>query len=347
VRTVEDPHGPYNKNGVVRRACKYLGVWIDGDSSGRTLTNAILEKFKAGVPVFFGLCRRLRIARLDRVYSLAVSLLFSLLYGAEFFTRVDVIQRCEVMWWGGVCAFYGLPNGVSNNTLKLLFPKFSLVRKVLLGKVSLSLRGLQKVDTIFPEALVYDRGVLFESHRGGFVQSIRDWGCLFGLPALFLAPDKGLAAHQLDESRISELDTIWDSFSEMTSTRALARLLGGRESFLGTAQAASRFSRLGLRIFILAGTGSLSQSYLKTRDCPQCGVRFDFDHYLCCPALGPELMASLSSYVAVKEFDKFSVAILSRFQVFLHCFRGGQTNKDEDELFAFLDDHASSPDQTP
>jgi hypothetical protein len=236
---------------------------------------------------------------------------------------------------------------VSNCTLRLLFPKFSLVRKVFYGKVSLSLRGLQKVDTIFPEALIYDRGVLFESHRVGFVQSIRDWGCTLGFPALFLEPDRGLVTQQLDAALHSELDATWVTFSEMTSSRALATLLGGRESFLGAAQAASRFSRLGLRIFLLAGTGSLAQSYIKSRDCPQCGVRFSFEHYLSCPALGPELLSSLETYVATDDFDRFSVVILSRFQVFLHCFRGGQVSKDEDELFTSLDDHVSSQDQTP
>lgn len=147
-----------------RSSCKYLGVWLDADRTGRTLHNAIFEKFRAGVPIFFGVCRRMRIARLDRVFSLSQALLFSLLYGAEFLVRMDVVRRCEAAWWSGVRAFYGLPNGVSNATLLQLFPRFSLTHRVILGKVSLALRGLRRLDIIHPEALIYDRGYSFEHH---------------------------------------------------------------------------------------------------------------------------------------------------------------------------------------
>jgi hypothetical protein len=75
----------YNSDTIpLRTSCKYLGVWLDADRSARSLCNAIFEKFRAGVPVFFSLCRRMRIASLDRVFLLAQALLFSLLYGAEF-----------------------------------------------------------------------------------------------------------------------------------------------------------------------------------------------------------------------------------------------------------------------
>jgi hypothetical protein len=60
----------------IRRSCKYLGVWLDGDLSGKALAEAVLYKFKAAVLVFFGLCRRLRLSRLDLVFRLADSLVF-------------------------------------------------------------------------------------------------------------------------------------------------------------------------------------------------------------------------------------------------------------------------------
>jgi hypothetical protein len=82
---------------------------------------------------------------------------------------MDVVSRCEAAWWSGVRGFYGLPNGVSLVTLTLLFPRFSLVHRVLLSKVSLALRALRRLDTLFPEALFYDRGFLFERHRAGFL----------------------------------------------------------------------------------------------------------------------------------------------------------------------------------
>ncbi len=155
-------HGSFRYNGQlipIRSSCKYLGVWLDADRSGRSLRNAILEKFQAGVPVFFNLCRRLRIGDLPHIYQLAQALLFSLLYGAEFMVSADVLRRCETAWWRGVRQFYGLPNGVSSATLRLLFPRFNLVHKVLLGKVGLSLRGLQSRDTLLPEACSNDRGL--------------------------------------------------------------------------------------------------------------------------------------------------------------------------------------------
>jgi hypothetical protein len=311
------------------------------------LASAITEKFKAAVPVFFGLCRRLRISRIDRVYSLASSLLFSLLYGAEFVTKTDVIAQCEVLWWRGVRAFYGLPNGVSNCTLALLFPQFSLVNRVLQAKVSLSLRGLRRTATIFPEAVVYDRGVLFESHRRGFVQSIREWGCAFELPAIFLEPDKGVAIGLLEARREEALDAAWASFSAMSSTRAVAELLGGRANFHRASLEASRFTKLGLRVFLLIVTGSLAQSYSKNRVCSQCGVPFTFVHFLDCPALGSDVYLTLRGFVEREDFERFVICLLSRFQVFIHFFRGGQLSRDEDDMFDLLDDCVGNKDQTP
>lgn len=74
-------HGSFRYEGQLvptRSSCKYLGVWLDADRSCCTLCNAILEKFRGGVPVFFGLCRRLRMGDLSQVYRLDQALLFSI-----------------------------------------------------------------------------------------------------------------------------------------------------------------------------------------------------------------------------------------------------------------------------
>jgi hypothetical protein len=97
----------------IRSSVKYLGVWLDFDLSGKALADAIGAKFKTAIPVFFSLCRRLRLARLDLVFNFANSLVFSLLYSSEFLRRLDVILGCEKQWWSGVRSFYGLPSGVS------------------------------------------------------------------------------------------------------------------------------------------------------------------------------------------------------------------------------------------
>ncbi len=161
-----------------------LGVWLDDDLSGRSLADSILLKFKAAVPVFFGLCRRLRLSRLDLIFRLSDSLVFSLLYGCEFLRRVDVIAKCEDAWWSGIRAFYGLPSGVSKVTLRLVFPRMSLSDRVLRSKFNLLYRGSQPHSTLFPEALVFDRSVLFAMHRHGVSQVFKDW-CDF--PGVYIA----------------------------------------------------------------------------------------------------------------------------------------------------------------
>jgi hypothetical protein len=192
----------------LRSTCKYLGVWLDADRTGRTLRIAIFEKFCAAVPVFFSVYRRMQISRLDRVFSLAQSLLFSLLYGAEFLGRMDVVGRCKAAWWSGIHGFYGLPNGVSGATLLLLFPRFSLIHHVLTSKISLGLRALRRLNTILPEAIVYDSGFLFEHHRRVFfkLSRIGGGGGQLGLRELHLVGDRSEAIGQLDAAHQVSLD---------------------------------------------------------------------------------------------------------------------------------------------
>lgn len=102
--------------------------------------------------------------------------------------------------------FYGLPYGVSNVTLALLFPSFSLVHKVVLGKVRLLLRGLTPLPTVLPEALVYDRGCLFEKHRLGFTQILRDWGQQLGHPDLVFLTDCTEVKGILSEAKVREME---------------------------------------------------------------------------------------------------------------------------------------------
>jgi hypothetical protein len=343
-------HGSFRYEGQripVRMSCKYLGVWLDADRSCRSLKNAILEKFQAGIPVFFSLCRRMKIGDIPHVFRLAQALLFSLIYGAEFIFNLDVIRRCEAAWWRGVRQFYGLPNGVSNAVLRLLFPSFSLVHKALLAKVSLTLRGLQPRSTLLPEALIFDRGFLFERHRTGFTQAIKDWGQQLGLGDIHFETSRAAVAHTLAEARSRELDAVWDAMARMPSTKLIADMTGCRGHFYQTVVEASRFSRLGLRVFLLVVTGSLAQSYLKSRVCPFCLCKFDFEHFLCCAALGPDLYPTLKMRAEDEDWKGFSCLILSRFQVFIHYFRHGQCDVDECELFSaldFQDDDDAQPD---
>jgi hypothetical protein len=263
-------------------------------------------------------------------------LLFSLLYGAEFLDRMDVIQRCETVWWSGIRKFYGLPNGVSNVTLFLIFPRFSLVHKVLLGKISLVLRGLRKLNTLLPEALIFDRGYLFERHRVGFNQSVKDWGTQLGIDDLFMVTEQMTASEKLRAVRERSLDSSWEAFVRMPSTSLVASMLGEREGLFLAANEASKFSRLGLRAFLLSITGSLAQSYLRTRSCTMCGRGFDFQHFLTCPLLGVDLGPALVESAAERDWKRFALITLGRFQTFIHYYKGGSIEQDESELFSAL-----------
>jgi hypothetical protein len=222
--------------------------------------------------------------------------------------------------------------------LGLLFPRFSLVHRVLLLKVSLALRALRRLSTILAEAIIYDRGFLFEHHRTGFLQSIKDWGGQLGLQELHLVGDRGEVSSQLDAARQVSLNGTWDTFARMPSTGLVASLVGSRAHFHAVALEASRYSQLGLRVFLLAITGSLAQSYLRTRACHSCGVQYSFEHFVTCPSLGVDLLRLLETAVANEDWKGFVRILFGRFQVFSHFHRGGVCEPDESDLFAALDD---------
>jgi hypothetical protein len=320
----------------IRRSCKYLGVWIDGDLSGRSLADAISHKFKAAVPVFFGLCRRLRLSRLDLVYRLSESLVFSLLYGGEFLRRVDVIDGCEDAWWSGIRAFYGLPSGVSRATLRLIFPRMALRDRVLRAKYNLMYRGSQPHSTLFPEAFICDRGFLFTTHRRGFSQNFKDWCDFRGFSSLFNAPNPSVVRAELEESRTVVRGEDWAQFSTMKSTSYAASIFQSASAFYSIVFEASKLSRLGVRAMLLSVTGTLSLSYCRSRCCVLCGAKFTFEHLLSCANLGPCVAPSLSAFIQAKDWCGASRIILSRFQVFVHAIRGGELSLEESELFDAL-----------
>jgi hypothetical protein len=330
----------------VRHSCKYLGVWLDGDMSGRALAAAIVHKFTAAVPVFFQLCRGLRLARLDLVYRLASSLLFSLLYGAEFLRRVDIIQQCEEAWWRGVRSFFGLPNGVSGVALRMLFPRVSLTDRVLIAKFGLLIRGSRRLDTIFPEAIVCDRGSLLGKHRKGYSQTLLEWCQFLGVPAAFDSISLAEVREAVATSRARSHEDDWSRFSSMSSTRFAATVFGSRDAISSTLSEASRFGSLGVRVVLLALTGSLSVSYLKSRSC-LCGEKFTFEHYLSCSLLNHSIYPTLQACIGNGDWRGAAVVLLSRFEVFVHAARGGELRSEEVELFQALNASVSDSDPSP
>jgi hypothetical protein len=173
------------------------------------------------------------------------------------------------------------------------------------------------------------------------LQVIKDWGSQLGLPEIYQVGDKGEAAGQLDVSHGQSLDNTWDTFVRMPSTSHIASILGSRQFFREAALAASGFPRPGLQVFLLAITGLLSQSYLKTRACYECGVLFLFELVLSCPALGDDLTPPLvrgERAVSAEDWKGFTLLIFGRFQVFIHLHKGGECDADECELFEALNE---------
>jgi hypothetical protein len=333
----------------LRTSCKYLGVWLDADMSGKTLADAISHKFRAAVPVFFNLCRRLRMGRIDLVHRLGNSLVFSLLYGCEFLRRRDVVEECEQAWWRGVRAFYGLPNGVSTVTLRLMFPKVNLVDKVVLSKFSLLHRGSQPLKTLFPEALVCDRGFLFDKHRKGFSQGLYEWCEQLGLVDVFFEKELSIVRGHIFESRQARKESDWADFSIMSSTTCAAAIFGSPDKFYGLMLEVSRYGRTGVRAVLLVISGALSLSYCKTRICVLCGdtSSYSFAHFLSCQTLGPHLTQSLMLCVESDDLRGAATLLLSRFQVFVHAVRGSELTDDEEELFSMLNEIDAGENELP
>ncbi len=337
-KNVTPPSFKYKRQVIpVRQSCKYLGVWLDKDLSGRALAEAIEQKFRAATPVFFSLCRRLRLSRLDLVFRLASSLLFSLIYGCEFLRRLDVLEKCEEAWWRGVRSFYGLPNGVSSISLRFLFPNFSLIDRALLSKAGLLFRGTQPSSTLFPEAFVCDRGHLLARHRQGFSQIFKDWCQYLGLTEVFEADSMTGVRGLIVAARGRSLDAAWDTFCGMASTMHAASVFQSRSAFQAVLLEASRFGSLGVRAVLLSISGSLTVSYLRSRTC-FCGVKFSFAHFLSCSLMGDCVSGRLERAIEVSDWHRSAVIILSRFEVFLHATRGGELSAEESDLFEALNE---------
>jgi hypothetical protein len=262
-------------------------------------------------------------------------LVFSLLYGCEFLSNIQVLQKCEDAWWTGVRKFYGLPNGVSSVTLRLLFPKVSLIDRVICAKFNLLHRGSQPHDTIFPEAIVCDRALLLGRHRVGFSQCLREWCQFLHYDDVFDAERMTDVRARLTAVRGVRREGHWSQFSSMPSTAHAASLFATPAALHSTVLAASKFGLLGVRVALLALTGSLSVSYTKSRGCI-CGEQFSFAHFLSCATLGPCRTQSLRLAVEREDWRGAASLLLSRFEVFIHAFRGGELSAEESDLFEQL-----------
>jgi hypothetical protein len=113
-------------------------------------------------------------------------------------------------------------------------------------------------------------------------------------------------------------------------------MLVGWEDYRELALEASRRSRLGLRVFMLSTSGSLSLSSTRSRCCPGCGTLLTFEHFISCATLGDDLRALFADYGRSKEWKLFIDVLLGRFETFIHFIRGGQCDDEETALFSML-----------
>jgi hypothetical protein len=66
-------------------------------------------------------------------------------------------------------------------------------------------------------------------------------------------------------------------------------------------------------------------------------VKFDFEHFVNCAFLGDDLSPALMAAVADEDWKGLTALIISRFRVFLHLFRHGQCDIEEEDLFERID----------
>ncbi len=246
-----------------------------------------------------------------------------------------MIAKCDAAWWAGLRKFYGLPNGVSTVTLRLLFPRVALLERVFCAKFRLLHHGSSRLDTLLPEAVICDRGFLLPRHRRGYSQITRDWCQFFRVDGVFEAGNMAGVRATLAEFSEVRKRSDWEQFAGMSSTAFAADLFVHPSAFYSTVLKASRSGLLGVCVTLLAVTGSLTVSYLRSRNCG-CGVKFSFQHFLSCSVLGPDRSPSLRLAIECQDWREAAGIIVFQFMVFIHAFCGGDLSPEESDLFSLI-----------
>jgi hypothetical protein len=192
-----------------------------------------------------------------------------------------------------------------------------------------------RLDTLFPEAIVCDRGFLLARHCRGFSQIAKDWCQFFNVDYIFEASDMAGVRAALAVRSEARRESEWAQFVAMKSTSFAAGVFESPNAYYSTLLEASKLGSLGVRATLLAVTGSLTVSYCKSRFCC-CGEKFTFHHFLSCGFLGPDRSPSLWLAIECQDWREAALLILSQFEVFVHAYRGGELYPEEIELFSSL-----------
>jgi hypothetical protein len=322
----------------LRRSCKYLGIWFESSGFWSVLTKEVLAKFKAAVVVFFQLCRKLRLSRLDQVHRLSHSLLFSVLYGVEFLTSVSAAMQLEQCFYRGVRRFYGLPNGVSNTAIRLLFPNICVTTLILRRKFSLLLRSLRPSDTYFQSAVLFDRETLLYQHGMGYSFILRDWLSQLNLEHVFLSMDRTSVRVGLTQYNDVRVEYCWDSFCAQRSTAFAGNVFGCHTRFYSFMKEVSNRSAFAVRIFMLIFCGSLSMSYTRNHLCAWCSTEtFSTEHFFCCPRIGSDVTPEVLVLGREERWAELINLCLLRFHLYRLLLPDPSLTADESALFDELD----------
>jgi hypothetical protein len=213
--------------------------------------------------------------------------------------------------------------------LKQLFPHVNISDLAIHAKFGLLFRGTAALETLFPEAVICDRGLLFARHRKRYFQILYEWCQFAGLGEAFEARDMTEVRGVLATPRVARRDSEWELFSTMPSTAFVSSVFRTFSALHSTMLELSWFGSLGARVGSLAITGALFTSYNKSRFCT-CGLKFTFSCFLSCVVLaGPCRVQSLCFAVEREDWREAASVILSGFEVYLHLIRGGELRGDE------------------
>ena len=263
-----------------------------------------------------------------------MSLLFSTLYGTEFVASTGMVVPLEKLFFQGVRRFYGLPNAVSNNAIRLLFPDLCIRSLIVRRKFSVLLRVLQPSDTYFPEAGIFDRETLLYTHSAGFSFLLWDWLLCVRSTNLFTATSKATVRRALHAYRDAELEFLWVRFGEQSSTEFAAHVFGSHVGFYEFFLAASKKSGSCVRVLLLIFCGAISWSYADRRCCPACPLQtFTARHFFLCPALGPNDASDEALRLGHEgSWNELIILCLSRFRCFKLLLPDPSLSREESEL---------------
>lgn len=290
--------------------CRYLGFWFDSSGTDCAAASHLVASFQSAASSWVSLLRKMKISPIPKVTFLGNSLLFSIpQYYAPLFCDFTVVSKLNKIFLKSVRSFIGLPNGVSNNLVSLLFPELDMNFLFVKAKLNFLTTMSKHSPTVFPLAPVYDRCVLFPRERG-FSFALGNWLSDFGVPDLIDGIDsKKMMKELLFVSRAQRAAT-WSEMSEASSTSFLCEVFCTLPNFDDFVLENARISSGFLRLSLLIWTGNLMLAQKPPRrSCPFCPLQtFTAYHFFSCPRLS---MFDLEFFFDMARAGK-SVFILQR-----------------------------------